>query len=96
MGSDWVHLRMCLKCGNVACCDSSNNQHARKHFDVTNHPLIRSIEPHNDNWSASEQAEMGQETFVACFVDTQDDMDISQMPKTSAPKHHKVASSHSH
>lgn len=41
----WVHLRMCLICGHVACCDSSPNRHASKHAKATEHPLIRSIEP---------------------------------------------------
>lgn len=41
----WVHLRMCLTCGHVGCCDSSKNKHATKHFHATNHPIIRSVEP---------------------------------------------------
>jgi hypothetical protein len=40
---------MCLSCGNVACCDSSNNRHATKHFEATGHPIMRSIEP-GENW----------------------------------------------
>ena len=44
----WVHLRMCLTCGHVGCCDSSKNKHATKHFHSTNHPLVRSIEPGED------------------------------------------------
>lgn len=48
MGSTWVHLRMCLVCGHVGCCDSSPNKHATKHFHATRHPLIRSIEPGED------------------------------------------------
>lgn len=43
-GDSWVHLRMCLVCGQVGCCDSSKNKHARQHFQETGHPLIRSIE----------------------------------------------------
>ena len=34
MGSDWVHLRLCLSCGHVGCCDSSPNKHATRHFDA--------------------------------------------------------------
>ncbi len=45
MGDIWVHLRMCLECGHVACCDSSKNKHATKHFHRTQHPLVRSVEP---------------------------------------------------
>jgi uncharacterized UBP type Zn finger protein len=41
MGDRWVHLRMCLVCGHVACCDSSKNKHATKHFHTTSHPLER-------------------------------------------------------
>jgi uncharacterized UBP type Zn finger protein len=49
MHDTWVHLRMCLTCGHVGCCDSSKNKHATKHFHTTNHPLIRSIEP-GERW----------------------------------------------
>lgn len=48
MGDEWVHLRMCLICGHVGCCDSSRNKHARKHFEKTGHPLIQSAEPGED------------------------------------------------
>lgn len=44
-GDTWVHLRMCLTCGHVGCCDSSKNRHASKHFHATQHPLIRSAQP---------------------------------------------------
>ena len=49
MGDTWVHLRMCMECGNVGCCDSSKNKHATKHFHATNHPIMRSIQP-GENW----------------------------------------------
>ena len=48
IGSDWVHLRLCLSCGHVGCCDSSRNKHATKHFKATDHPIIRSFEPGED------------------------------------------------
>jgi uncharacterized UBP type Zn finger protein len=48
MGDDWVHLRVCLECGHVGCCDSSKNKHATKHFHATKHPLMQSIEPGED------------------------------------------------
>ncbi|MEW5991357.1 MAG: UBP-type zinc finger domain-containing protein [Chloroflexota bacterium] len=48
-GSRTVHLRMCLSCGEVACCDSSPGKHARRHHEQTGHPLIRSIEP-GEHW----------------------------------------------
>ena len=47
-GSTWVHLRMCLICGHVGCCDSSKNKHATKHFHRAKHPIMRSLEPDED------------------------------------------------
>jgi uncharacterized UBP type Zn finger protein len=49
LGDTWVHLRMCLECGHVGCCDSSKNRHARAHFHETQHPLIQSAEK-GENW----------------------------------------------
>jgi uncharacterized UBP type Zn finger protein len=49
MGSDWVHLRMCLSCGHVGCCDSSRYKHATKHYHHTKHPIVQSIEP-GESW----------------------------------------------
>jgi uncharacterized UBP type Zn finger protein len=54
-GDSWVHLRLCLECGHVGCCDSSKNRHAARHFERTSHPLMRSIEP-GEGW-------------VWCYVD---------------------------
>lgn len=45
LGDRWVHLRQCLVCGHVACCDASKNQHARRHFEATAHPVMRTAEP---------------------------------------------------
>jgi CPA2 family monovalent cation:H+ antiporter-2 len=44
-GDRWVHLRICLSCGHVGCCDSSKNKHATAHYHATTHPIIRSLEP---------------------------------------------------
>jgi CPA1 family monovalent cation:H+ antiporter len=44
-GTKWVHLRLCLTCGDVGCCDSSVSKHATKHFHTTGHPVMRSFEP---------------------------------------------------
>jgi uncharacterized UBP type Zn finger protein len=44
-GDTWVHLRMCLTCGHVGCCNSSKNKHATKHFLSTEHPIMTSLEP---------------------------------------------------
>ncbi|GHF55789.1 hypothetical protein GCM10010218_41680 [Streptomyces mashuensis] len=46
---DWVHLRLCLACGHVGCCDSSPLKHATAHFHDTSHPVIRSFEP-GEEW----------------------------------------------
>jgi hypothetical protein len=55
IGSDWVHLRQCLVCGETACCDSSPNRHASRHFDAVGHPLMQTLEDGED--------------WVWCFVD---------------------------
>ncbi|GHF38828.1 CPA1 family monovalent cation:H+ antiporter [Amycolatopsis bartoniae] len=47
-GTTWVHLRLCLECGHVGCCDSSPRRHASKHYHDTEHPVIRSYEPGED------------------------------------------------
>jgi len=49
LGDSWVHLRMCLSCGHVGCCDSSKNKHATRHFRGSGHPLMQSIEP-GESW----------------------------------------------
>jgi uncharacterized UBP type Zn finger protein len=54
-GDRWVHLRLCLTCGHVGCCDNSKNRHARRHFHDTSHPIIASWEPG--------------ETWAYCFAD---------------------------
>jgi uncharacterized UBP type Zn finger protein len=54
-GSRWVHLRLCLTCGHVGCCDSSPRRHARAHATHDGHPIVQSFEPGED--------------WVYCFVD---------------------------
>ena len=54
-GGQWVHLRECLSCGHVGCCDSSPNRHATKHYHSTKHPIVASVE-------------VG-ETWTWCYVD---------------------------
>ena len=56
-GTTWVHLRLCLDCGHVGCCDSSPEKHADAHFHETKHPVMRSFEP-GESWRW-------------CFVDNQ-------------------------
>lgn len=48
IGGRWLHLRECLVCGHVGCCDSSPNKHATAHFRATGHPIVRSFEPGED------------------------------------------------
>ncbi len=55
IGGTWVHLRMCLTCGHIGCCDNSPNKHATTHFHTAGHPLIQSFEPGED--------------WVWCYVD---------------------------
>ncbi len=54
-GDSWVHLRRCLQCGHVGCCDSSKNKHATKHFHRSKHPVVQSFQPG--------------ETWKWCYVD---------------------------
>jgi uncharacterized UBP type Zn finger protein len=55
VGDRWVHLRLCLSCGEVNCCDSSPNKHATKHFHASGHPLVQSFQPGED--------------WIWCYVD---------------------------
>lgn len=48
-GDRWVHLRVCMECGHVGCCDSSPGKHATAHYHATGHPVMRSIEP-GESW----------------------------------------------
>jgi uncharacterized UBP type Zn finger protein len=48
-GDEWVHLRRCIHCGHVGCCDSSPNRHATKHYRTTRHPVVQSFEP-GERW----------------------------------------------
>jgi uncharacterized UBP type Zn finger protein len=55
MGDTWVHLRECLTCGHIGCCDSSKNKHATRHFHATEHPLVQSFQSGED--------------WIWCYVD---------------------------
>jgi hypothetical protein len=55
IGGWWVHLRLCMTCGHVGCCDSSPNRHASGHAREASHPIVRSLEPGED--------------WMWCFVD---------------------------
>ena len=57
LGSTWVHLRLCLTCGRVSCCDSSPQRHARMHALAAGHPIVRSYEPGEDwRWCYVDEA----------------------------------------
>jgi uncharacterized UBP type Zn finger protein len=58
IGSRWLHLRMCMICGKIGCCDSSPNRHASKHARADGHPIVRSAEPGED-WSYCFVDELG-------------------------------------
>jgi uncharacterized UBP type Zn finger protein len=49
-GGKWMHLRICLECGRVGCCDDSPNRHATAHAHASGHPIIRSLEV-GETWS---------------------------------------------
>ena len=49
-GTRWVHLRVCLTCGHVGCCDNSPGRHATRHFEASGHPVMSSAESGED-WS---------------------------------------------
>ena len=55
LGQPWVHLRLCLACGHMGCCDNSPGRHATKHFHATSHPLVQSAQPDED--------------WIWCYVD---------------------------
>ena len=56
IGGRWVHLRLCMSCGHVGCCDSSPNRHATGHWQANRgHPIIRSYEPGEDWWWCYEE-----------------------------------------
>jgi uncharacterized UBP type Zn finger protein len=57
-GGTWLHLRICLSCGHVGCCDDSPNRHATAHAGASGHPIIRSLEPGED-WSWCYADEVG-------------------------------------
>jgi hypothetical protein len=72
-GAGWVHLRLCMTCGHVGCCDSSPNRHATGHHHATKHPVIKSFEPGED--------------WAWCFVDEEMREAIEAFPEESPPRH---------
>jgi uncharacterized UBP type Zn finger protein len=59
MGGRWVHLRLCMTCGHVGCCDQSPNRHATAHYRQAAHPIVRSFEPGEDwGWCYSDELDL--------------------------------------
>jgi len=76
LGTSWVHLRTCLTCGHVGCCDNSVGRHATRHFQETQHPVMRSFEPDED-WGY-------------CYVDHMFLDSIPARPREAAPVHYEA------
>ncbi len=76
MGADWVHLRLCLACGHVGCCDNSPNRHATKHFHQSKHPVIRSFEPG--------------EAWAYCYPDDAFADEFASLPGEAAAEHYSA------
>jgi uncharacterized UBP type Zn finger protein len=81
-GDVWVHLRLCLTCGHVGCCDDSPNRHATRHFHATAHPVARSFEPG--------------ETWAWCFADEELADELPVFAEESAARHYRPGESHAH
>ena len=73
-GGDWVHLRLCLTCGHVGCCDDSPSKHATAHFHASKHPVIRSYEP-GEEWGY-------------CYPDDQFIEELPARPGEAAKRHY--------
>lgn len=66
-GDSWVHLRICLSCGHVGCCNSSKNKHATKHFHTTRHPIMKSFQPGEDwGWCYIDEFELKLPEAYSC------------------------------
>src|SRR6266536_1103052 len=89
-GDTWVHLRLCLSCGHVGCCDSSNNRHATKHFKSSKHALMRSIEP-GEAWMWSYVDEISPGELDAAYARNravaEDDAALSKVAQSKKVAH---------
>ena len=74
-GDEWVHLRLCMACGHVGCCDDSPNRHATRHHHATRHPVIKSFEPRED--------------WAWCYVDEETVDAIDAFPEESPRQHYE-------
>ena len=75
-GDEWVHLRLCMSCGHVGCCDDSPNKHATKHSHRTRHPVIKSFEPGED--------------WAYCYPDDQMIDGLAWLPGESTARHYSA------
>jgi hypothetical protein len=73
-GGSWVHLRLCLACGHVGCCDSSPSKHATGHWRAAHHPVIKSFEPEED--------------WAWCYADEKLAEEIPTFPEESPARHY--------
>jgi thioredoxin reductase (NADPH) len=73
LGQRWVHLRLCMACGHVGCCDDSPNRHATAHHHATKHPVVKSYEPGED--------------WAWCYVHQEVVDRIPTFPAESPPAH---------
>jgi len=74
IGGDWVHLRLCLACGHVGCCNDSPNRHASRHAHDAGHPVVRSYEPG--------------EAWAYCYLDDAFVKTMAALPGEAADVHH--------
>lgn len=77
IGGRWVHLRLCMTCGHVGCCDSSPNRHATKHYHASDHPVVKSFEPG--------------ETWAWCYADDELAESFPAFAEESPAEHHAPA-----
>jgi thioredoxin reductase (NADPH) len=73
-GDEWVHLRLCMTCGHVGCCDDSRNKHATRHFHATKHPVVKAFEPGED--------------WAWCYLDDEMAEAIPTFPAESPQEHY--------
>lgn len=60
-GDTWIHLRLCLSCGHVGCCNDSKNKHAARHYRETDHPIVRPMEAGEDwLWCYADEVTLSQ------------------------------------
>lgn len=70
LGDDWLHLRVCLICGYVGCCDLAKNHHMKNHYEETGHPLIQSFQPGEDwIWCYEDEAVLAPPDWLGALSD---------------------------